>query len=44
MRISDAILLDRGSALISVRRIHLPRMQNSQPCDAKDTHTVDEAR
>jgi len=44
MRISDAILLDRGSALISVRRIHLPRMQNLQPCDAKDTHTVDEAR
>jgi hypothetical protein len=38
MRISDAILSDRGSALMSVRRIHLLRLQNLQPCDAKDTH------
>jgi hypothetical protein len=38
MRISDAILSDRDSALMSVRRIHLLRTQNLQPCDAKDTH------
>ena len=36
--ISDAILSDRGSALMGVRGIRLLRMQNLPPCDAKDTH------
>jgi hypothetical protein len=38
MRISDAILSDRGSALMGVREIHLLRMQNLPPCHTKDTH------
>jgi hypothetical protein len=38
MRISDAILPDRGSALMGVSEIHLLRMQNLPPCHTKDTH------
>jgi hypothetical protein len=38
MRISDAILSDRGSVLMGIREIHLLRMQNLPPCHTKDTH------
>jgi hypothetical protein len=38
MRISDAILSDRGSALMGIREIRSLRMQNLPPCHTKDTH------
>jgi hypothetical protein len=38
MRISDAILSDRGSALMGIREIHSLLMQNLPPCHTKDTH------